>query len=59
MSQGKCFCIVHHPDMQSQEWQNALRNLRDCLSLGRGNVVPLLVEQLFGECPDRKVKVNG
>lgn len=54
-----CYCLVHHPDLQSKEWQAALSNLRQTIDHGDGNLIPLLAEQLFGDCPDRKEKVNG
>ena len=32
-----CYCLVHHPDLQSKEWQAALSNLRQTIDHGDGN----------------------
>lgn len=48
-----CNHIVYHPPVGSKQWNEVLKNLRETSDHGDGSVLPILAEQLFGECEAR------
>lgn len=52
-----CNCLVYHPPLGTKEWAQVLSNLREVSDHGNGALLPIIAEQLFGDCPSRKQEV--
>lgn len=48
-----CQHMVYHPPIKSEVWWNTLNTLRQEADHGSGAYLPILAEQLFGECEGR------
>ena len=53
----KCECIVYHPPLGTKEWAEVWSNFRQVADHGDGAILPIMAEQLFGECPSRTQEV--
>ena len=53
----KCNCLVYHPPLGTKEWAEVWSNFRQVADHGDGAILPIMAEQLFGECPSRTQEV--
>ena len=53
----KCDCLVYHPPLGTKEWAEVMSNFRQISDHGDGALLPIVAEQLFGECPSRTQEV--
>lgn len=49
-----CTHIVYHPPVNSKQWVDTLATLRQESDHGSGAYIPILSEQLFGQCDARE-----
>jgi hypothetical protein len=47
---SECNCIIYHPKVGSERWQELLLVWRQIADTGNGHELALVTQQLFGTC---------